>query len=91
MELEIAVALVTVFMLAVTIISALSYSRTGSRKVLIVTCAFAVFFLKGVILSAGLLTQEAPAWERLTLASVMMDAVVALLLFAAMIVRKPDG
>ena len=87
MELEIAAALLTVFMLAVTILSASSYRRTGSRKVLIVTAAFAVFFVKGLVLSIGLLEEEV-RWEELMLMALVLDAIVAILLFVAVIARK---
>ena len=89
MELEITAALITMFMLAVTVLSARSYMRSGSTKVLIVTFAFAVFLVKGVIISYGLM-QEEVAWEDLLLWALMMDAVVAILLFAAVIARKGD-
>ena len=90
MELEIAVALVTVFALAVTVISAGSYRRSGSRKVLIITAAFAVFFLKGVVLSAGLMRPDVP-WELLILVSIALDAVVAIMLFVAVIAKGSKG
>jgi len=87
LELEIAAAFVTVFMLAVTILSARSYARTKSKKVLIVTAAFAVFFVKGAILSYGLMLEEVD-WEDLMLIALIMDALVAILLFVAIIARK---
>ena len=87
MELEVAAALVTVFMLAVTILSARSYKRSGSRKVLFVTIAFGIFALKGALISYGLM-QEEVAWEELLLLAVMMDALVAIVLFVAVIARK---
>ena len=86
LELEVAAALVTVFMLAVTVLSARSYARTGSRKVLIVTAAFAVFFIKGAILSYGLMQEEVD-WEGLMLLALVMDAIIAILLFVAIIAR----
>ncbi len=87
MELEVTAALVTVFMLAVTVLSASSYRRSGSRKVLIVTIAFALFTLKGALISYGLM-QEEVAWEELLLVALVMDALVAILLFVAVIARK---
>jgi uncharacterized protein involved in response to NO len=87
MELEVAAGLVTVFMLAVTVLSGRSYMRNRSRKALLVTVAFAVFFVKGAILSYGLM-QEDVAWEDLFLLALLMDAVVAILLFVAVIARK---
>ena len=87
MELEVAAALVTVFILAVTILTARSYTKTKSRKVLIVTCAFALFFVKAVLMSYGLM-QEDVAWEDLVLTALVLDALVALLLFAAIVTTK---
>ena len=87
MELEVAAALVTVFTLAVTVLSARSYRRTGSRKVLIVTVAFAVFFVKGLVVSYGLMMEEV-RWEDLVLLSLLLDALVAILLFVAVIAKK---
>jgi Mg2+/citrate symporter len=40
--------------LALLIIAALSYKRTKNNKILIIAIAFACFFVKGLILSAGL-------------------------------------
>jgi hypothetical protein len=87
MELEVTAALVTIFMLTVTILSARAYRRSGSRKVLIVTIAFGLFTLKGVLISYGLM-QEEVAWEELLLMALVMDALVAILLFVAVIARK---
>jgi hypothetical protein len=87
MELEIAVGLVTVFTLAITVLSARSYMRSGSRKVLIVTCAFGLLFLKGLFMSYGLLKEDVD-WEGLLLVSLIMDAVVAVVLFVAIVARK---
>ena len=87
MELEVAAALVTVFMLAVTVLSGRSYMRSRSRKVLIVTVAFALFFMKGALLSYGLM-QEEVAWEDLLLMALLMDSIVAILLFMAIFARK---
>lgn len=75
------------FILAVTILTARSYARTGSRKVLMVTMAFALFLVKAVIISYGLM-QEDVAWEDLVLTSLVLDALVAFLLFAAIVTTK---
>ena len=75
------------FILAVTFLTARSYGRTRSRKVLIVTIAFALFLVKAVIISYGLM-QEDVEWEDLVLASLVLDALVALLLFAAIVTTK---
>lgn len=87
MQLEIAAALVTVFTLAVTVISARSYIRTQSVKVLIVTTAFAMFFVKGVVVSLVLMREDVD-WEALMMASLILDTIVAVLLFVALVARK---
>lgn len=84
---EIVIALVTIFALAIMLISAFSYKRSGSRKVLIVTAGFGLFFVKGVILSVGIL-QEDPDWAMLILYSAILDLLVILLFFTAIIVRR---
>ena len=40
--------------LTLLIIAGLSYRRTKNQKILVITIAFACFFIKGVILSIGL-------------------------------------
>ena len=90
MLLEAVVALVTVFSLAVMAISAVSYRRSGSRKVLLVSVAFAIIFVKGLILSVGLL-QEDVEWESLLLASTVMDAATVTLLFVALVLKRGRG
>jgi hypothetical protein len=84
---EIVIALVTIFALAITVISAFSYRRSGNRKLLIVTMGFGLFFVKGVILSIGIL-QEKVDWEMLILYSSILDLFVIVLFFAAIILRK---
>jgi hypothetical protein len=90
MLLEAVVALVTVFSLAVAAISAVSYRRSGSRKVLLVSVAFAIIFAKGLILSAGLLREDVE-WETLLLVSTLMDAATVALLFVALVLRRGRG
>jgi len=87
MILEMIIGLITVFSLAITTISALAHRRTGSRKILVVTAAFALFFIKGLILSIGVL-QGNTDWELMILYSTLLDFIVMALLFAAIIVRN---
>lgn len=84
---EIVVAWITVFALAITVISALSYRRSRSRKVLLVTCAFGLFFVKGLLLSFGLLQTQVD-WMSLAIYSLILDTIILLILFAAIIMRK---
>jgi hypothetical protein len=84
---EIVIALVTVFALTITIISALSYRKSHNRKVLIVTVCFALFFVKGIVLSLGIFMEDAE-WGTLLLLSTIFDLVILVLLFMAIISRK---
>ncbi len=84
---EIVIALVTVFALTITIISALSYRKSHNRKVLIVTICFAMFFVKGVVMSVGILMEDVD-WGALFLVSAIFDLVILVLLFLAIIARK---
>ncbi len=87
MMLELIVAWITIFALAITIISAFSYRRSKSRKVLFVTCAFGLFFIKGLILSVGLLKAQVD-WKSLTVYSLVLDTIILIILFTAIIMRK---
>jgi hypothetical protein len=84
---EIVIALVTLFALTITIISALSYRKSHNRKVLIVTACFAMFFVKGVVMSVGILMEDVD-WGALFLISAILDLVILVLLFLAIIARK---
>ncbi len=87
MLLEVVVAVVTVFSIAVAAISAGSYRRSGNRKVLMAAVAFALMAAKGLGLTAGLLVEDVD-WETLVLLSVLLDAAVVVLLFIALVLRK---
>ncbi len=84
---EIIIALVTVLALAITIISARSYRRSGNKKVLLVTITFAFFFVKGLVLSYGVLTGEMD-FSTLLLYSSLLDLFILISLFASFIFRK---
>jgi len=53
---DILIACIMILALSLLIIAVMSYNRTKNRKILIITTAFAFFFLKSVILSIGLYT-----------------------------------
>jgi hypothetical protein len=84
---ELVIALVTVFALTITIISFLSYRKSGNRKVLIVACTFSLFFIKGLVLSIGLLREQVD-WSQMVLYSSIFDLLILGLLFVAIIIRK---
>jgi hypothetical protein len=47
-----------VFALVLLLVSILAYQRTKNRRVLIVSFAFAIFFVKGIILTLGLIYSD---------------------------------
>ena len=84
---ETVVALVTVLALAITIISARSYKKSGNRKVLLVTITFAFFFIKGLVLSYGVLMGSV-GYEDMLLYSSVLDLIILILLFSSIIIRR---
>lgn len=84
---EIVIALVTIFALTITIISSLSFRKSHNRKVLIVTICFALFFVKGVFMSFGILIGDVD-WGTLFLLSSIFDLIILVLLFMAIIIRN---
>lgn len=51
---DILIPCVMILALSLLIIAGMSYKRTKNEKILIITIAFACFFVKGIILSIGL-------------------------------------
>ncbi|MEM2899707.1 MAG: hypothetical protein QXT63_02855 [Thermoplasmata archaeon] len=45
---------VTIFSFVLFVIAIVSYNRTRNKRLIFVTCAFALFFIKGIILTIGL-------------------------------------
>jgi ABC-type uncharacterized transport system permease subunit len=84
---EIFIALVTVFALAITIITFLTYKRTGNQKVLIISIAVGLFFVKGLFLSIGILNDD-PDYFNLLTYSIFIDMLIVLLIFFSIVKRK---
>jgi hypothetical protein len=72
------VAGVTVFALALTVIAAAAYRRTGERSLLMLAAAFALFLAKGVALSLGLLLRLLFVPDLFVLSSAFDVAILAL-------------
>ena len=51
-------AWIMIFAVILLIVSLYAYHRTRNKRVLFVSFAFAVFFVKGIILSIGLVNQD---------------------------------
>ncbi len=56
--LEMLVAFVLIIATGLSVLTYISYQRTGSRKLLIVLAAFVLFTLKGVLMSLALFTDS---------------------------------
>lgn len=76
------IAWVTVFSLALFIIGYVSYRRTGHPKLLAVSIAFLLFFIKGVVMALGLYF---PDIVNVTteLESILLDVAILLTLYYA--------
>ena len=76
------IAWVTVFSLALFIIGYVSYRRTGHPKLLAVSIAFLLYFIKGVVMALGLYF---PDIVNVTteLESILLDVVILLTLYYA--------
>jgi hypothetical protein len=84
---EIFIALMTVFALAITVITLLTYRRTGNQKVLIISIAVGLFFIKGLYLSIGILNDD-PDYFNLLTYSIFFDMLIVLLIFFSIVKRK---
>ena len=51
-------AWIMIFALILFIVSIIAYYRTKNKRVLIVSIAFAIFFVKGIVLTLGLINPE---------------------------------
>lgn len=79
-------AAVTVVALVLMLVAARSWWYTRSQKVLLLSLAFGLFFVKGLVLSVGLFL--ASDWaQRLLLPSLVLD-LVALGLFYGAVLRR---
>jgi hypothetical protein len=79
--LSVAVAVETAVALLLTLVALRSWRHSGSRKVLLLACAFAAFLAKGLLFSVGLFT--IPDWGSLLLPGLAFDVVGLALLYLA--------
>ncbi|MGQ9583533.1 MAG: hypothetical protein ACUVV6_08500 [Thermoplasmatota archaeon] len=79
---DVFIAWMTVFSLALLVISLLSYRRTRDHRIGLVGLAFLLFFVKGVALSIGLYWPSVLAVTT-DLPSLLFDVLILLILFVA--------
>jgi hypothetical protein len=77
-------AWITIFSIALTVVAAVAYKRVRNQRVLMVTLAFALFAVKGVILTLSLLWEDVS--DTYLAIAVLMDTIIIVLL--AMTVLK---
>ncbi len=83
--LNVLAAWITVFSLVVTVVAAVAYRRVRNQRVLLVAVAFALFTVKGVLLTLSLGME----WfsDNYLTASVALDTVVIVLLATTVLKR----
>ena len=82
--LNILAAWITIFSLALTVIAGIAYYRVRNTRVLLVTIAFALFAVQGVVLTLSLIYED---WDDMYLpVSVLLNTVIIVLM--AMTVLK---
>jgi len=83
--LNVLAAWITVFAVVVTLVAAVAYRRVRSTRVLLVAVAFALFAVKGAMLTVSLGNEW---WsDNFLTASVLVDTVVIMLLAATLLRR----
>ena len=82
--LNVLAAFILILSIALTAVAAVAYSRVRNQRVLLVTLAFAVFTVKGVLLTLSLLYESVS--DSYVAIAVLMDTVIIVLL--AMTVLK---
>jgi hypothetical protein len=79
-------AWIVIFAFILLIVSIVAYYRTRNNRVLIVSFAFAIFFIKGIILSIGLVEPDIESAYNSGLGETL-DLII-LVLLAATILKK---
>lgn len=79
-------AWIMIFALILLIVSIFAYYRTRNKRVLIVSIAFAVFFVKGIILSIGLIDADVQSMYNSGLGDTL-DLLILILLAATILKR----
>ena len=79
-------AWIMIFALILFIVSMIAYYRTRHKRVLLVSIAFAIFFVKGILLTLGLLEPEIEDMYNSGLGD-SLDLMI-LILLAATILKK---
>ena len=79
-------ACITIFSLGMLIVSLLSYRKYKNIKLIFVSSAFLIFFIKGIILSLSLFYEEMAVINSSTYTGIL-DLIILILLFMATLKR----
>ena len=80
-------AWVAIFAFALLIIAVISYKRTKNKKILYIAAGFALFFVKGVLMSAALYTGHMDVSSSFVIfldILIVIDLLILVLLYFAM-------
>jgi hypothetical protein len=80
-------AVITVFSLGLLLISLFSYKKHKNKKLLFVSFVFLVLFIKGILMSAGLFSQDLAAVIPNSFFIGIFDLIILVLLFLATLKR----
>ena len=69
------------FSLLLFAISAISYKRIGSQRLLFVCIAFAIFFVKGLVLTLGIFIGAVDEWFSASIQLIILDFLIMILLY----------
>lgn len=62
-------------------ISAISWKRVGSQRLLFVSIAFSIFFVKGLLLTAGIFMIPTPGWLEISIHLIIIDFAILIMLY----------
>ena len=71
-------AWILIFSVALTVVAAVAYSRIRNQRVLMVTLAFALFAVKGMVLTLSLFFEDVS--DMYLVVAVVMDTIIIVLL-----------
>jgi hypothetical protein len=71
-------AWILIFSVALTVVAAVAYSRIRNQRVLMVTLAFALFAVKGMVLTLSLFFEDVS--DIYLMVAVVMDTIIIVLL-----------
>jgi len=78
-------AFLTVLALVLSVISILAYKRSGKGKLLLVSIAFILFFVKGLWLTYSLFNIPRDSWAPFLIPVAILDCLILILLYISLL------